>query len=198
MRFHFGAIPENTDFDPEAEGWADIREPGPCLIQFLAIPLVFIILILLGSLFYLVWPPGSVTASTTLIVVFGLALFPVHELLHAIYFPEGLRSPNTLIGFWPARLVFYAHYEGEMSRNRFLAMFFIPFFGLSLVPVAIIALFQWPSLELALLSLVNGGAASADLIGILLIGLQIPRSAIVRNRGWRTYWKLEETNHEVV
>jgi hypothetical protein len=195
MKFHFGAIPENTDFDPEAEGWASIREPGPCLIQFLAIPVVFIILILLGSLLYLVWPLGPVTLSNALLVVFGLALLPIHELLHAICFPEGLRSPNTIIGFWPTKLAFYAHYEGEMGRDRFLTVFFVPFFGLSLIPIAIIALFQWPSLELALLSLVNGCAASGDIIGIVLIGLQVPRSALVRNRGWRSYWKLQETEH---
>ncbi len=195
MKFHVGAIPENKDFDPQAERWASIREPGPCLVQLLAIPLAFIILILLGSLLYLVWPPGSVTASITLMVVFGLALFPIHELLHAICFPEGFRSPNTIIGLWPTRLVFYAHYEGEMSRDRFLAVFFAPFFGLSLLPIAIIALFQWPSLELALLCLVNGGAASVDILGILLIGLQVPRLALVRNRGWRSYWKLKETGH---
>lgn len=192
MKFHIGAIPENEDFDPQAGGWTGVREPGPCLIQLLAVPLLFIILILLGSLLYLVWPPGPVTVSVAVMVVFGLALFPIHELLHAIFFPEGLGSPNTIIGFWPTRLLFYAHYEGEMSRDRFLAVFCAPFFGLSLLPIVIIALFQWPSLELALLCLVNGGAASVDIIGIWLIGFQVPRLAVVRNRGWRSYWKLKE------
>jgi hypothetical protein len=46
---------------------------------------------------------------------------------------------------------------------------------------------------LALPALVNGGGASGDIIGMFLIGLQIPRSAVVRNRGWQSYWKAKET-----
>ena len=124
-------------------------------------------------------------------IVFGLGLFPIHELLHAIIFPGGLQSPYTLIGLWPSKLIFYAHYEDEMNRNRFLMVFFMPFFGLSLVPLLIVALFQLPSHELVFLSLVNGAASSVDLFGILLIGSQVPRLAVVRNRGWRSYWKLK-------
>jgi hypothetical protein len=193
MKFHLGAIPENTDFNPEAEGWAAIREPGPWLIQIIAIPLALIILILLGGLLYLVWPSGSATTSAVLLVGFGLGFIPVHELLHALFFPEGLRSPHTIIGFWPTRALFYAHYEHEMSRDRFLVVFLAPFIGLSLIPIVLIALFQWPSLELAFLALVNGAAASGDMIGTLLVGYQIPRGAVVRNKGWRSYWKPNNT-----
>jgi hypothetical protein len=189
MKFHLGAIPENTDFEPEAEGWAGIREPGPWLIQLLAVPIAIIIFVLLGSLLYLVWPSGSATPSAVLLVGFGLAFIPVHELLHAVFFPGGLHSPHTIIGFWPTRVLFYAHYEREMSRDRFLIVFLAPLIGLSLIPIALIALFQWPSLELAFLSLINGAAASGDIIGVLLVGLQIPRGVVVRNKGWRSYWK---------
>ncbi|MCP4541735.1 MAG: DUF3267 domain-containing protein [Chloroflexi bacterium] len=192
MKIQLGAVPKNASFDPKVERWADIREPGPCLIQILAIPVAAAILILLGGLLYLVWPSGSVTVSTAFIVILALMSIPVHELLHAVCMPGGLRSPNTIIGIWPARLVFYAHYQGEMSRDQFLIVFLAPFLVLSLVPIVIIILFQWPSLELAILSLLNGILASGDIIGILLIGLQIPRSAVVQNHGWRTFWKLRE------
>lgn len=195
MKLRIGAIPESKEFDPEAEGWAGIREPGPILLQVLALPVAFFILLLLGGTLYLVWPSGAITNSAVLIVVFILALFPVHELLHAVVFPGGIGSDHTVIGFWPSRFVFYAHYEEEMARNRFLLVFFTPFLVLSLIPIAIIVMFQWPSLELALLSVVNGVAASGDMMGIALVGLQVPQSAVVRNRGWRSYWKVKSTGH---
>jgi hypothetical protein len=144
---------------------------------------------LLGGLFYLVWPGEPASASTGLLLLFLVGLIPVHELLHALCFPGGLKSPQTLIGVWPARLLFYAHYEGSMPRNRFLLTFVMPFLVLSLLPVVLVGLFQWPSLDLLFLSLVNGAAASGDIIGIFLVTFQVPRSAIVRNKGWRTYWK---------
>lgn len=94
-----------------------------------------------------------------------------------------------MIGVWPSRFVFYAHYDGELTRRRFLVILFAPFLVLSLLPIAIVALFEWPSLELLLLSVANGGAASGDIIGIFLVALQMPRSAIIHNHGWRSYWR---------
>jgi hypothetical protein len=94
-----------------------------------------------------------------------------------------------MIGVWPARLLFYAYYDGVMSRNRFLLTFALPFLVLSLLPIPLIALTRWPSLELLFLSLINGAAASGDIIGIFLVAFQIPRGALIRNKGWRTFWK---------
>jgi hypothetical protein len=190
MKLHWGAIPENKDFDPEAEGWSGIREPNPIAIQFIAVPVALAVIPLLGSLFYLIWPASPASASTWLIMIFMVGLIPAHELLHAICFPGGLHSPQTLIGIWPARLLFYAHYEGVMPRNRFLLTFAMPFLVLSLLPIVIIALTRWPALDFLFLSLVNGAAASGDIIGIFLVAFQVPRNTMVRNKGWRTYWKL--------
>jgi hypothetical protein len=39
------------------------------------------------------------------------------------------------------------------------------------------------------LSLFGSVLACGDLVGAGLIFFQIPRSTIVRNKGWRTYWK---------
>jgi hypothetical protein len=189
MRLHWGAIPENQAFEPEAEGWLNIREPNPIAIQFIALPVALLVMPLLGGLFYLVWPEGPVSSSIGLLLLFLVGLIPVHELLHALCFPGGLKSPQTLIGVWPARLLFYAHYEGSMPRNRFLLTFVMPLLVLSLLPVALVGVFQWPSLDLLFLSLVNGAAASGDIIGIFLVTLQVPPGAVVRNKGWRTYWK---------
>lgn len=189
MKIHWGAIPENTDFDPEAEGWSSIREPGPIAIQFIAIPVAIVVVGLLIGLLSLVWPGGEAGGSIWLLIVIAILLIPVHELLHAVCFPGGLRSTHTIIGIWPSRILFYAHYEGVMSRTRFLVTFAMPFLVLSILPILLLRLLGWPSLELVALSVVNGAAASGDILGLLLIGFQVPASAKVRNRGWRTYWK---------
>lgn len=39
------------------------------------------------------------------------------------------------------------------------------------------------------LSLFGSVSACGDLVGAALIFFQIPHSAIVRNKGWKTYWK---------
>jgi hypothetical protein len=44
-------------------------------------------------------------------------------------------------------------------------------------------------LNLARLSLLNSLAAAGDITAVWLIFSQINHTAIVRNKGWRTYWK---------
>ena len=189
MIIHWGAVPEDPDFHPENEGWSPIREPGPLAIQFIALPVAMVVVGLLVGLLALVWPSGSVSGSIWLLLAMAILLIPIHEILHAVCFPGGLPSPHTIIGIWLSRILFYAHYEGVMTRTRFLVTFAMPFLVLSILPIMLVGLLRWPSLELAALSIVNGAAASGDIIGIILVGLQVPASASVRNRGWRTYWR---------
>ncbi len=39
------------------------------------------------------------------------------------------------------------------------------------------------------LATLNGFGASADLVGAVLILAQVPRSGVVRNRGYETWWR---------
>ena len=202
MRFHSGAVPEDPDFQPEAEGWRSIREPGPWMMQLIALPAAIILLLVSGALLYLVLPnqfsldrqltgglpPGWLVAILVLVI-------PVHELIHAVLHPGWGFSSNSIIGLWSSRLLFYAHYEGAMSRNRFLLVFAGPYLVLSLLPVAAIAALRVLDASLgalaalALLSLWAGALASGDFVGFWLILSQIPNGALVRNKGWKTYWK---------
>ena len=55
---------------------------------------------------------------TFLLAFAGLVV--VHEGIHALVHPMAGLSPHSILGFW-ASLGFYAHYDGEMSRNRLVA-----------------------------------------------------------------------------
>lgn len=208
MRIHWGGIPIAPDFQPEADGWKPIHEPSPILMQCIASPLSVVIAVLLGCIFHYVTPRGtgvhlSVNFSglNALILLGGMVamvgLFIVaHEIIHTLVFPERGRTDKTLIGFWPSRLLFYAHYEGVLSRTRFLAVFAAPLVVLSLCPIPLVALLdawgKWPMVKMWLvaLSLINGFSSAGDALGMILVASQVPASAMVRNRGWRTYWKL--------
>jgi hypothetical protein len=45
--------------------------------------------------------------------------------VHALVHPMAGRSPHSILGFWSS-LGFYAHYDGEMSRNRLVAILLMP------------------------------------------------------------------------
>ena len=135
MRFHYGAVPEDPDFQPEAEGWQPIREPGPLTLQLLALPAAAILLVISVGLLNLVFSgeffksqplPTTNPLPVWLLLSVVILLIPVHELLHAVVHPGWGLSSNSVIGLWLSRALFYAHYEGPMARNRLLLVFAMP------------------------------------------------------------------------
>jgi hypothetical protein len=203
MRLRYGAIPEDSDFDPNAAGWRKIRfDPDPILLQVIAVPVAVFLVAIWGILFFVVLPvdvsPLQMLGSG--IVIIGwipiiLLLIPVHELLHALVHPQWGRSSNTIIGVWLTKGVIYAHYEGEMSRNRFMLVALTPYLFLGLLPLGLLALpgaALWSTsavLILGVVSLLGSVLACGDIVAVGLLLFQIPNAAVVRNKGWHTYWK---------
>ena len=192
-KFRFGAVPEDAKFDPEAEGWRSIREPNVYIYQLLAMPIGIVVCMalvvsfkflgFLESIRFYFYSLGWEEAVAALIVMI------VHEIVHGLTHPGWGLSSRTTLGIWPSKLVFFAHYEGEMERNRFLVVFLAPFLVLSMLPL----LFAWATAVrsdwIPFVSVLNAAFASGDLLGFMLLGAQIPANTLVRNKGYLSYWK---------
>ncbi|MBI5396643.1 MAG: DUF3267 domain-containing protein [Verrucomicrobia bacterium] len=200
MRFHVGPIPGDPRFQPEREGWRPLREPTPWAMQFLATPVGIGVAFLLGWLWVAAGVSADLGARTSALVQGGpftvLALLPgffalivVHEFIHAFAQPGSGLSRDAVIGFWPRKLLFYAHYLGPLSRGRFLFIFAAPFLALSVLPLAVQACCGGVPGWVALVSIINGLASCGDAVGFALVVFQVPRRACVRNQDWRTWWK---------
>ncbi len=204
MRFRLGPIPEDPGFNPEREGWSRLREPGPLAIQVLALPVAGAVLLTSGGLIFLVFPreqlarfaAGSSVPIWAWLILLA-SIIPAHEAIHAGLHPDWGLSEESVIGLWLSKVVFYAHYQGALSRNRQLLVLAGPYVLLSLLPIGLIALpgaGAWPPAALSvlgMLSLAGAVLASGDLISLALLAFQVPPGAVVRNQGWRTYWKKE-------
>jgi hypothetical protein len=196
MRLHYGAVPETPDFHPLEEGWTGIREPGPVLIQFLAIPVALAVIFLLMAVLIFSRPGLAFTIRIDWItLVMILLLFPVHELLHALCFPQFGFTSETVVGAWASRLLLYAFYTGALPKWRFLLVYAMPLMVLSALPVAFLAVVRPVPFAsgvisaLVILAILNAAAASGDIIGFFLVLFQVPSGAQVRNQGWKTFWK---------
>ena len=194
MHFHYGAVPEDKDFIPTAEaGWHDIQHDlGPLALQLIAFP-VTLILIALWAVCVLPRLQGTFSSMLVKIDLGALALLllmiPVHELLHALVHPGWGLSSGTTLGVWLSRGLLYAYYEGELSRDRFLLCLAMPFLALGVLPTVLIMMFPWLAPNLLGLSLFGCVLGCGDVVGVGLVLFQIPRAAIVRNKGWKTYWR---------
>jgi hypothetical protein len=193
MQFHLGAVPDSPDFSPD-DSWKPLREPGPIRMQILAFPLGVATCAAVAALWFYLTPVTSAPfAPPTLLLGAILVSIPVHELIHASVHPQFGRSHSSVLGLWPSRLLFYAHYSGELSRNRFIAILVMPLVLISVVPLLVSALIGHAPVVLAFVSVFNALCACGDAFGICLLLFQVPSAATVRNQGWRTYWTIHET-----
>jgi hypothetical protein len=143
MRFHIGAIPETPDFSPDAS-WRALREPTPWVMQLLAFPIGIAAAAVVALLWFKITPLEGVTATLSLpaFLLSFAGIVVVHELVHASVHPMAGRSPYSILGFWPSRVLFYAAYTGELTRNRFVAILLMPLVAISLVPLLVAAAAQ--------------------------------------------------------
>jgi len=189
MRFHLGAVPATPDFSPDAN-WHPLREPSPWLMQLLALPIGISACVAVGVLWFLLTPLRNLPFDAPVSLLSSLLiLIPIHELVHALAHPGSGRYTDTILGFWPSRLMFYAHYAGELSRARFIIILLTPLFAISFVPLIVCMVARQAAGLLAFCSGLNALCACGDMFGVALLLLQIPSDASVRNQGWRTYWR---------
>jgi len=191
MRFHLGAIPNSPDFVPDERSWRSLRQaPWPLLENLLALPIGVVAAVVVAVLWFLVTPLRDITPAMSLLTFLLLfaGLVVVHELIHALVHPMAGRSPHSILGFW-ASLGFYAHYDGEMSRNRLVAILLMPLLIISIVPLLVSAVAQVSSGWIAFVSAFNALCACVDLLLAGSIIFQIPATAIVRFKSWRIFWR---------
>src|SRR5262245_38938352 len=139
MRFHLGAIPSPPDFVPDAS-WKRLREPSPWPEKLVALPISVAAAAIVAALWFLLTPLRDVTPAMSLraFLVSFAAIVAIHELVHALAHPMAGRSPHSIVGFSPSQAFIYGHYDGEMSRNRFLAILLMPLLIISIVPLLVL------------------------------------------------------------
>src|SRR5713101_6269353 len=104
MRLHLGPIPDSPAFVPD-KSWHLMHEPTPWVMQLLALPLGIVLSIALAVLWLSLTPLGQAPPPSAA-ELFGalVAMVPAHEALHVAAHP---RTGDSILGFWPSRLLFY-------------------------------------------------------------------------------------------
>ena len=194
MRFQLGAIPSSPDFVPDAP-WRSLRQaPSPWMENLLALPIGVVAAAVVAVLWFLVTPLSDITPAMSLptFLLSFAGLVVVHELIHALVHPMAGLSPHSILGFWPS-VGFYANYDGEMSRNRLVAILLMPLLIISIVPLLVSAAAQVSSGWVAFVSAFNALCACADMLLAGSLLFQVPATAIVRFKSWRVFWREHDT-----
>lgn len=193
LQFQIGPIPQSADFHPEIDGWLPLKKPSLWIAQVLAVPIAVAVAFVLIQAWILIG--GAEWSKTTLPLVFLLILpgllvaIPLHEVVHAAFHPHWGLSDATTLGVWPQRVVGYAHYKGELSRNRFMLILAAPLLMLSVAPLILCAALSIAPPPVVAVSIANGVGACVDLLSIALLGIRLPSTAVVRNQGEDSWWR---------
>lgn len=186
MKFILNEFPDDKNFDPK-KGWTALKEStNMWVVQIQSLPILLLMLFSVEVLFEIVNIDFSVN-----FLEMGLAFLifmPIHELIHAICFPEGMDSENLYFGFSVKGLVFFAAYIGEMERNRFILTLCSPFVIITVVGFLILSIIGSNSL-IEHIIMMNAIGSSMDIFNVIKIIRQIPRNAVVKNKRVRTFWK---------
>ncbi|CAM3713288.1 DUF3267 domain-containing protein [Marinicrinis lubricantis] len=190
MPFIIGKVYENEHFTPELEGWTRMDDGNILKDQLKALPIALMTVVVMT----LIYRAYEIEMGDSLLVLLALFIIivPLHEFIHAFFLPDSLRSDKVFFGLYPKGMAFYVHYEGGLSKTRFLVVMIAPFVILSIVPMIILIVFDLHISYIARMSVLNGLLACVDLLGFSTIVRKIPRNATIRNKGSKTYWKVQE------
>ena len=178
---------------PDAS-WRSLRAPPPWLGGLLALPIGVVAAVVVVVLWLLVMPLRDITSTISLpVFLFSFAgIVVVNELIHALVHPMAGLSPHSILGFGPS-VGFYANYDGEMSRNRLVAILLMPLLIISIVPLLVSAVTQVASGWVAFVSAFNAFFGCDDMLDAGLILFQIPANRIVRFHSWWIYSREHDT-----
>lgn len=188
LRFILNDFP-NTKFNPKEEGYKEIKEPDYFHLLLLQIPVIIsnIFCINIFLRFRFGWDFRINIFDDFLWVIILILVIPIHELLHTVYFPDKITSPNIIFGYYKGS--FFALYMKEMKRIEFLSVLIFPFIILTLIPILSAIIFNLNFSLLFKISLINSILSGGDIISFITILKQVPKKTMVRNKGYYTYWK---------
>lgn len=190
MRFHYG-------FPPEAEPL--IKKPRKIIVDYtkLHVQALLVSMLVIGPTLYLACRLKF--ANSTIFGIFELGPFSflglmagtilAHELIHLISHPHIGLSQNSYIGVLPKSFLVYASYQGIQTRSTLILTLLAPFALLTVLPIAACLMDvlpkDWVSVAIGIL-IINGMAASGDLIQTALVIKNIPSSAMIHGEYYGT------------
>lgn len=191
MRFHWGAVPKSPDFTPD-EAWKPLKEFSPWLAQLASLPIGLAAAAGVVVLWFTITPlkAAALIFSMPDFLVASIGFVIVHELIHAAAHPLAGRSSRSLLGIWPSRLIAYAYYDGELTRNRLVTILLMPFLVITFAPLLFSVITRSVSVWVAFVSVLNALGSSVDILFAAMLLVQVPPAGVVRNQGWWSYWRV--------
>lgn len=184
------------------DGWKKLKEPSNLtLATLISIPFMILCsIIFLGLIFYInpdyknffkfsdsISFTIKINLKTFLFLVGIYSFTLLHELIHAVFIPNALKSDKVYFG---VRLLYGFVYTNEkISKFSFIIVSIMPFIILSIIFPILLNTFGLLNNYILFLCLLNALGSSVDFLNIFLILTQVPNKSYLITNGFETYFK---------
>ena len=117
----------------------------------------------------------------------SIVIIFIHELIHLVFVPDFLASDKAFLG-----ITYYggfAYSEEVLSKSRFTLMLLAPFVVISIILPGILGALNLLNPLVKFVILLSAMGSGVDMLGLILILVQVPADAYLTCNGMRTYWK---------
>ncbi|PJI08647.1 MULTISPECIES: DUF3267 domain-containing protein [Clostridium] len=200
MKFVFN-IPKTDEKISEKlvnSGWRKLREPEKVSTSlFMSIPLMLLNIIITVSIILKFDNPISKVISNRsfsfslnlfdlmyfMVGIFLLTL--IHELLHAVFMPNFMKSDKIYLGInFNGGFIFTTEI---ISKLRFIIISIMPFFIISVIMPVILGILGGLNVLFTIFIIINAAGSSIDILNFIIIS-QVPRNSMIINNGFETYF----------
>ncbi|HEX2919563.1 MAG TPA: DUF3267 domain-containing protein [Bacteroidales bacterium] len=115
-----------------------------------------------------------------------------HELIHLVFIPGFLTSDKAFLGI--TYFGGFAYSEEVLSKSRCTLILLAPFVVISIILPRILGALNLLSPLVKFLILSNAMGSCVDMLGLILILIQVPAGAYLTCNGTRTYWKRTDSS----
>ena len=125
-------------------------------------------------------------------LVIAVLLGVVHQLIHLLLIPNFIKSDNTYLGF--TYFGGYVYTKDVLLKSRACLIYIAPFVILSIILNMVLGLLELYNIPLIFFIIFNSIESGTDILPLILILLQVPKSAKVMNNGIHTYFRADPKN----
>ncbi|MBZ0310951.1 MULTISPECIES: DUF3267 domain-containing protein [Clostridium] len=195
--------PTDSDFSNMliSTGWKKIKEPSnlnEAILQ--SIPFMIINGIIFIVIAYCIYPPIeefinsknsiSITLNINIMTLIYIAItilfMTIHELIHACFIPDFLKSDKT---YWGINVLFgFVCTTEKIKKSRYIIISIMPFILLSIIFPLILSTFGLLNEFILFLCLLNAMGSCIDFLNIWNILRQAPNGSYIVNNGGETYY----------
>jgi len=183
-------------------GWKKLKEPtnlGMAIVQ--SVPFMLINgLIFMVIAFYL-YPPlkellnskhgfsfnFEINAHLLMQIAAVFIFMAIHELLHACFIPNVLKSNKTFLGI--NGLIGFVSTTESIKKSRFIIISIAPLILLSVILPFVLSVFGLLSVFTLFLCLINAMGSCVDCLTTFNVATQVSRNSYVVSNGSETYFK---------